>query len=346
VKVNCPHCAFSFDASGGRAGRQTVCPRCREGFDAFAVDETVRLGRPGPPEAGASTPRIGSAGAAGSAVGLQFEEYRIVAELGRGGMGVVYKAEQETLDRPVALKVILAGGAAGPEEIKRFLAEAAAAARLRHPNIVTVHELDVHEGTYYYTMDFIEGRSLDRIIDEGPLDPRRAAEIAGKVARALQYAHRKGIVHRDLKPGNVLIDEAGEPMITDFGLAFDLRKVPDDDAALAAGTPGYMAPEQVLGVRSAVGPACDIYSLGALLYDMLTGLPPFSAANTADVLEAIVKEAPVPPGELRPDLDRALAAICTKCLEKRPEDRWASAAELAEALAGWLRGEPADGDIL
>jgi serine/threonine protein kinase len=330
VDAKCPHCDFDFNASSGRSGKRSVCPRCQKSFDAFAVGDTLQIDRTtGAPQS------FGPRSPVGSAVGQQFEEYCIVEEIGRGGMGVVYRAVQETLDRPVALKMILTGEDAGEEEVQLFLREATAAARLRHPNIVTVYELDVHEGIYYYTMDYIDGKDLDALIGERGMNPREAARIAEKVARALQHAHERGIVHRDLKPGNIIVEESGEPVITDFGLARDARYA-DGDGTEVAGTPAYMAPEQVLGFGRLIGPSCDVYSLGALIYEMLTGLPPFDHEETKRIFEAIVKEQPRPPQELRSELDPELCDLVLKCLRKNPEERHGSAGELADALAAWL----------
>ena len=334
MRAECPHCGFGFDASSGRAAQRTICPRCQRTFNAFAVGDTMDLSgaRPAAPPATA-----GSAPAEAPARVQRFHEYRILGELGRGGMGVVYKAEQETLERQVALKVILAGEAAGAEDIQRFLREAVTAAKLRHPNIVTVYELDVHEGTYYYTMEFIEGQDLGRLIAAGPLPLRRAVILALKVSRALAHAHGKGVVHRDLKPGNIIVDEAGEPMVTDFGLALDLERQ-GRSAAYAAGTPWYMAPEQISGPKEAVGPACDIYALGTVLFEMVTGRVPFEGSKVDDIFEAINSREPPDPRSLRPEVDERLAAICLRCMSKDPQERYA-AADLAAELAGWLARE-------
>jgi serine/threonine protein kinase len=351
MKTVCPHCSFPFDAASGSEGQSAVCPRCQRTFDAFAVGETIDLSArpsgaaapggatellPGPGPEARPRPRSRTSFAAGQ----QFHEYRIVGELGRGGMGVVYRAVQETLERQVALKVILAGQAAGAEEVRRFLREAVTAAKLRHPNIVTVYELDVLDGIYYYTMEYIEGQDLGRLVADGPLPPRRAVILALKVARALDHAHGKGVVHRDLKPGNVILDEAGEPMVTDFGLALDLERGAGA-AAYAAGTPYYMAPEQVDGPKEGIGPACDIYALGVVLFEMLTGRVPFEGAKVEDVFAAVENEEPPDPRELRPGLDATLAGICLRCLRKNPEERYRSAARLAADLAGWLGGDRA-----
>ncbi len=331
MQTSCPKCGFEFDASPGRAGLKAICPRCKKAFDAFSVGETIEIDR----ESG-SVRKTGPHAPVGSVVGKQFQEYRLVEEIGRGGMGVVYKAIQETLDRPVALKMIITGEAAREEEIKRFMAEAAAVARLRHPNVVNIHELDVSEGIYYYTMDFIEGRDLGQLIGKAGMDQRQAAILALKVARALAHTHSRHIIHRDLKPGNIIIDERGEPVLTDFGLACDVRSTEDGNLE-AAGTPEYMAPEQVLGRLERVGPGTDIYSLGALLYEMLVGRPPFREEALADLFNVIVSDKPADPRELRAGLSEELCAITLKCLEKDPVGRYGSAQELAEALGAWLR---------
>jgi serine/threonine protein kinase len=331
--TSCPFCGFDFAAPEGRTGVTAVCPRCRRSFNAYAQGDTLEL-LPG----GRVAAVVGPRSPVGSAVGRQFHEYRIVEEIGRGGMGVVYRAIQETLDRPVALKVILTGPNAGEEDVKRFLREAASAARLRHPNIVTVHELDVHEGIYYYTMDFIEGRNLAQMIGPGGMEPGRAARLAARVALALEHAHRRGIVHRDLKPGNIIVQADGEPVITDFGLACDLRRR-EEETCETAGTPAYMSPEQVLGLPMATEPATDIWSLGALFYEMLTGRPPFSG-GTRELFEAIASQSAPPALQLRPELPPELSSAAMKCLEKNPDDRFPSAAALAERLWQWLEAAP------
>lgn len=335
MQTACPLCGFTFETLGGEAGRCTVCPSCRKIFDALAAGDTLELNPPGTAGEIRPTKAIGPSSPVGSAVGKQFHEYRILKELGRGGMGVVYKAMQETLQRPVALKVILAAEEASEEDIELFLGEAITAAKLRHPNIVTVYELDVHEGIYYYTMDYIEGTNLGQLIVGQGMEPQRAVTIALKVARALNHAHERGVIHRDLKPGNIILDEQGEPMITDFGLALNLERFGRPEPAIA-GTPWYMAPEQICGDKALIGPPTDIYALGAVLYEMLTGRPPFEGGNLKDLLNAISKKEPLDPRDLRRELDAEISAICLRCLRKKPEDRPCSAARLVEALAIWL----------
>ena len=273
----------------------------------------------------------------------EIDDYEVLGELGRGGMGVVYKARHRKLKRLVALKMILAGEHAGAEHLARFYAEAEAVARLPHPNIVQIYEIGEQDGRPYFSLELVDGGSLARVLKGGPLPPRQAAQLVETLARAVAAAHKRGIIHRDLKPGNVLLTADGVPKITDFGLAKSLA----DSGAVAIdrtrsgailGTPNYMAPEQADG--RAVGPGADIYGLGALLYEMLTGRPPFRAATALETLDLLRTREPVPPGRLRPRLPRDLETICLKCLEKEPARRYATAEELADDLRAFLGGEP------
>jgi serine/threonine protein kinase len=267
--------------------------------------------------------------------------YEILAELGRGGMGVVYQARQTALDRNVALKMILAGAHAGTEERRRFQAEAEAAARLQHANIVQVYEVGEAGGLHYFSLEFCPGGSLaDRLRGE-PLPSRDAARLTETLARAVQAAHAAGIVHRDLKPANVLLGADGTPKISDFGLAKRMDGQPGQTASGAlVGTPSYMAPEQAGGRSKDVGPATDVYALGAILYELLTGRPPFRAANPLDTLLLVVSEEPVPPSRLQPGVARDLEAVALKCLEKDPARRYPTAHDLAEDLRRFGTGEP------
>lgn len=270
----------------------------------------------------------------------QFGDYELLAELGRGGMGVVYKARQTSLNRLVALKLILRGRLAGETELARFRAEAEAIARLDHPGIVPIYEVGMQEDQPYFSMRYVEGDTLAKRLTEGPLPPREAAEILVQVARAIDEAHRRGVLHRDLKPANVLLDQAGRPYVTDFGLAKQLT----DEASLThtgavLGTPSYMAPEQAAGSRGRTGPAGDVYSLGAILYAMLTGRPPFQAASPVDTVLLVLEQDPLPPRLINAKADRDLEMIALRCLQKPPELRYASAGELADDLAAYLRGE-------
>ncbi|MBU6400466.1 MAG: serine/threonine protein kinase [Verrucomicrobia bacterium] len=269
-------------------------------------------------------------------------DYELLGEIARGGMGVVYKARQVSLNRPVAVKMILSGALASEAEIKRFRTEAEAAANLHHPNIVSIHEVGEFQGQNYFSMDLVEGRDLGEIIrSEGPIPPRRAAAYVRGIAEAIQYAHQRGIFHRDLKPSNVLIDPTDQPRITDFGLA----KRAQEDRGLTVsgavmGTPNYMAPEQAAGRLDQVGPATDVYSLGAILYELLTGQAPFRGGSFQETLLRVIQAPPAAPRKLNPNVPRPLEIICLKCLEKSRDRRYATARELAEDLARFLDREP------
>ena len=270
-----------------------------------------------------------------------FGDYELVEEIARGGMGVVYKAKQVSLNRTVALKMILAGDFSSPAMVERFQTEAEAAARLEHPNIVPIYEIGIHEGLHYFSMRFLEGGTLTQALAGEKFESRRAAELMVKVARAVHHAHQRGILHRDLKPGNILLDAAGEPHVADFGLA----KLLEHDSALTQsatilGTPSYMAPEQAEGHTKEATTAVDIYSLGAILYELLTARPPFTGASPLDVLMQVREREPASPQALNRDLPRDLAVICLKCLEKDPVRRYGSAEALAEELQRWLADEP------
>ena len=268
-------------------------------------------------------------------------EYELLEELGRGGMGVVYKARQNKLHRLVALKMILAGEHAGEKELARFRSEGEAAARLQHPNIVQIFEIGEHEGHPYFSLEFVEGGSLAQKLDGTPLPPRKAAGLVETLARAMHAAHQAGIVHRDLKPANVLLTADGMPKITDFGLAKKLDDAAGPTASNAImGTPSYMAPEQAGGDSKAVGPAADVYALGAILYELLTGRPPFRAETPLDTILQVVTVDPVPPRQLQPKAPRDLETICLKCLEKDPHKRYSSAEALAEDLRRFQAHEP------
>jgi WD40 repeat protein/tetratricopeptide (TPR) repeat protein len=266
--------------------------------------------------------------------------YELLSEMGRGGMGVVYRARQTRLGRVVALKMILAGGHADEQELKRFRNEAEAVARLQHPNIVQIHEVGEHEGLPFLSLEFCGGESLENKLAGTPLPPAEAAALVETLARAMHAAHQKGVVHRDLKPANVLLTEDGLPKITDFGLAKRLDDIGHTATGTVMGTPSYMAPEQARGTGGATAPAVDVYALGALLYECLTGRPPFRAATTLDTLAQVVSDDPVPPRRLQPKTPRDLETICLTCLRKEPAKRYASAGELADDLHRFLRDEP------
>jgi WD40 repeat protein len=266
--------------------------------------------------------------------------YEVQAEIGRGGAAAVYLARHVALGRHVALKVMLAGARAGAEQHWRFREEAEAVARLQHPNIVQVFEVGEAEGAPYLALEYVDGGTLADRLRGSRLPAPAAAAMAETLARAVHAAHEHGIVHRDLKPANILLTRAGTPKITDFGLArqLDDRQHRTHTGAVL-GTPGYMAPEQAAGRSRQIGPAADVYALGAVLYEMLTGRPPFQGESTADTLQQVQFCEPVPPGRLRPNLPRDLQTICLKCLQKEPAKRYRSAADLADDLRRFLAGE-------
>jgi tetratricopeptide (TPR) repeat protein/tRNA A-37 threonylcarbamoyl transferase component Bud32 len=267
--------------------------------------------------------------------------YEVEAVLGRGGMGVVYKARHPRLNRTVALKMLLAGPYAGPGELERFLREAETVAGLRHANIVQVHEAGDVDGRPYFTMEFVEAGSLAQKLAGTPQPARQAAALVAAVAEAVHAAHQRGIVHRDLKPDNILLTADGTPKITDFGLARRLEGAAGlTQSGAPLGTPSYMAPEQAEGKSREVGPAADIYALGAILYELLTGRPPFRAETAAETLRQVISQDPVPPSRLNAAVSRDPETICLKCLEKDPQRRYPSAAALAEDLYRFDRNEP------
>jgi len=273
--------------------------------------------------------------------GVSLPGYEIAGELGRGAMGVVYKARQVALDRWVALKMVLSGAHAGENQLARFAAEAKAVAALQHPNIVQIYEIGIHEGLPYFTLELVDGGTLSQKVHRQPQPPAQAAHLVETLARAIAYAHRHGVIHRDLKPGNVMLTGEGIPKIADFGLAKRLEDTSGQTKSGAVlGTPSYMAPEQARGESHAVGATVDVYALGAMLYELLTGRPPFEAATVMETMLAVTRDEPVPPSRLQPHTPRDLETICLKCLDKDPAKRYASAEALAEDLRRYLSGEP------
>jgi WD40 repeat protein len=301
----------------------------------------------------ADSPSVPDVTAAPAAFAPSVAGYEVLGELGRGGMGIVYRARHTALKRLVAIKMIRLGAYAGPEEIKRFLTEAAAVARLQHPNIVQIYEVGEADGLRYFSLELVEGGNLQALLAQSPLAPVEAARLVETLARAMHYAHSRGIIHRDLKPANVLLSplpdgekEAGArgigvPKITDFGLAKQL----DDDSVqtqtgAVMGTPSYMAPEQAAGRTAEVGPQTDVYALGAILYDCLTGRPPFKGASIRETLDQVCTAEPLAPSRLQPKCPRDLETICLTCLHKDAARRYASAEALADDLRRFLEGRP------
>jgi len=276
-----------------------------------------------------------------------FGDYELLEEIARGGMGVVYRARQKSLNRIVALKMIVGGPLASAAAIQRFRAEAQTVASLQHPNIVAIHEIGEHEGQPFFSMDYVKGQNLAGLLRDGPLLARRAAGYVKIIAEAVDYAHQRGILHRDLKPSNVLIDPFDQPRITDFGLAKRLENAEPGtrNAELTVtgqvlGSPNFMAPEQAQGRQREVGPASDMYSMGAMLYHLVTGRPPFQAATLTEVLQQVVTTEPAAPRLLNPGVPRDLETICLKCLEKEVQRRYPTAQDLAEDLGRFLQDQP------
>jgi WD40 repeat protein len=339
--------------AGATAGAATDAPGSHAGAgDAVVTPRTEPTSGPPPDPASATVndrrvdgATVASVGAPREATALRAASaipgYEIVGELGRGGMGVVYRARQILLNRAVALKMILAGQHAGGEAAARFLAEAEAVAKLQHPNIVQIFHIDEHDGFPFFEMEFVGGGSLADRLDGTPRPAREAARLVETLARAMAEAHRRGVVHRDLKPGNILLTPEGVPKVADFGLA----KLVDVESGLTRtdsvlGSPSYMAPEQAEDKNKGIGPAADLYALGAILYELLVGRPPFRGATVLETLNQVKTAEPVSPSRLVPGLPRDLETIALKCLQKEPPRRYASADALGEDLRRFLAGEP------
>ena len=352
----CPKCGWEIPADAPEGG----CPGCllESGLNLLS-DEAVAGG-----DLSAVAPKAFGAAKAGSAkaddpghvdkpahaatkserlaaILGELGDYELLEEVGRGGQGVVFRARQKSLNRTVALKVISLGQWASKAHVKRFRREAEAAARLDHPSIVPIHEVGEHDSQCYFSMQFIEGGQLDEVIKREPMSIRQAAELIAKVSRTVHYAHQHGILHRDIKPGNILLDQKGEPHLTDFGLA---RLVETESTVTRTlevlGTPSYMAPEQAGGKNIQLTAATDVYGLGAVLYQLLTSHPPFAGGTTYETIKLLLDTEPRQPRLLNPKIDRDLSTICLKCLEKDPERRYSSALALAEDLEHWLKHEP------
>ena len=312
--------------------RAPSCPKCgalifpegSEGFCGACLLETAL-------EAEAST----------NEVLLDFGDYELLEEIGRSGQGVVYRARQKGLNRIVALKVIGLGHWATEAHLRRFRTEAEAAAQLDHPSIVPIYDIGERDGACYFSMKLVEGGQLDELVRCRPLSIREAAQLIAKVARTLHYAHERGVLHRDVKPGNILLDKRGEPHLTDFGLARLVEKESNVTRTMdVLGTPSYMAPEQAAGANENLTSATDIYGLGAVFYHLLSGQPPFAGGTTYETIKMVLEKEPRNPRLWNARIDRDVATICLKCLEKDPSRRYASALQLAEDLERWLKHEP------
>src|SRR5437867_79896 len=304
-----------------------LCPACvlETGLGTLADELVAGIDDPGHP----------------TEVLMEFGDYELLEEIGRGGQGVVYRARQKSLNRTVALKVIRLGQWATQAHLKRFRREAESAANLDHPCIVPIYEVGEREGSCYFSMKFIDGGQLDEVAKRTPISIRNAAELIAKLARTVHYAHEHGILHRDIKPGNILLDAKGEPHLTDFGLARLLEtKSTVTHTMDVLGTPSYMAPEQARGHNEQLTSATDVYGLGAVFYQLLTGHPPFAGGTTYETVRLVLETEPRQPRLWNRKIDRELSTICLKCLEKDSTRRYSSALALAEDLEHWLKHEP------
>jgi serine/threonine protein kinase/Tfp pilus assembly protein PilF len=325
----CPKCGAEIPADAPEGG----CPGCllETALGALANEDESLLD-----SARHAKRHVGSV-----EVLTQFGDYELLEEIGRGGQGVVFRARQKSLNRTVALKLLSLGQWASKADLKRFRREAEAAANLDHPCIVSIYEVGEREGSCYFSMRFVEGGQLDEVVRHMPMSIRQAAELIAKMARTVHYAHEHGILHRDIKPGNILLDQKGEPHLTDFGLARLVETESTMTRTLEVlGTPSYMAPEQAVGNNAAVSKATDVYGLGAVLYQLLTDHPPFAGGTTFETIKLVLDTEPRQPRLWNRKIGRDLSAICLKCLEKDPKRRYSSALALAEDLEHWLKHEP------
>ena len=315
---------------------QGLCSVCL--FDTGLTILTDSLGGPNAKDFGADN---GATSTDPEELFTASDDYELLEEIGRGGQGVVYRARQKSLNRTVALKVIGISHWRTKAHLKRFRLEAEAAARLNHPFVVPIHEIGQRKGRCYFSMGLVEGGRLDEIAKGEPMLPRQATQVIAKLARTVHYAHQHGIIHRDIKPGNILLDTKGEPYLTDFGVARLLETENDATCTIeVSGTPSYMAPEQAHANNGHVSSATDVYGLGAVLYQLLAGQPPFTGGTPFETVRLLLETEPRQPGLLNPKVDRDLSTICLKCLEKDPKRRYSAALALAEDLEHWLRHEP------
>ncbi len=325
----CPRCGTAYAEKLAAPTGESVCLGCLFSVARPPADEPALADR----QTVASTPRDRDL--------PSFPNYEVLGVVGTGGMGVVYKARQKGLDRLVALKVLRPSVAESEEGIRRFLLEARSAAKIQHPHVVSIHEVSSVDDHPFFTMDYIEGRSLSEALKDPSQSIRDFAVCLRKVALAIHHGHAMGIIHRDLKPANILLDRSGEPRVTDFGIAKDIRsdsRITDSGASV--GTPCYMAPEQARGESDGTGPATDVYALGALLYECLTKRPPFEGRTIAETMHKVLQETPIPPRRIAPNAPKALEAVALRALEKAPEARYPSALSFAEDLERYLAGRP------
>jgi len=331
IRQTCPQCGAPLPSEGWSG----LCPKCLVRVSLEVVAGTGAEGAGGAP-----VPEVLTTMTREELL-RRFGDYELLEEIARGGMGVVYKARQVSLNRIVAVKMILAGQLAGVAEVQRFRAEAEAAANLNHPNIVAIHEIGRQDGQHFFSMDYVEGQNLAEFVGQKPVLPKRAAKYLKTIAEAIQYAHERGILHRDLKPSNILIDQSGQPRLTDFGLAKRMKG--DSDLTISGqvlGSPNFMPPEQASGKRGRIGPQSDIYGLGAILFYVLTARPPFAAESMTETLQLVVNTEPLSPRLLNPSVPRDLETICLKCLSKEPHQRYPSALALSEELERFLQDKP------
>src|SRR5437660_2074381 len=334
----------------GDATRE-VCPACllETGLGLLSDEPIAGVADPGPYDSlhtldgkkAARSAHHGESVPRRTKILSDFGDYELLQEMGRGGQGVVYRAHQKSLNRIVALKVIGLGPWTTEAHLKRFRREAEAAASLEHPCIVPIYEVGEREGCCYFSMKFVEGGQLDEVVRRAPISIRQGTELVAKVARTVHYAHEHNILHRDIKPGNILLDQRGEPHLTDFGLARLVETKSTITRTMEVlGTPSYMAPEQAVGNNASITSATDVYGLGAVLYQLLTGHPPFAGGTTFETVRLVLDTEPRQPRLLNPKVDRDLATICLMCLDKDPQRRYSSALALAEDLERWLKHEP------
>jgi eukaryotic-like serine/threonine-protein kinase len=334
------------------------CGSCQSRLEALATDNTGTLAAEEPPDANGngypslpdktitfspclpSTPDPAADPLAAETTLPDVPGYEILCRLGRGGMGVVYKARHQKLNRIVALKMILAGEHADADRLARFHVEAEAVARLRHPNIVEIYDIGLANGMPYFALEYLSGGSLKQLFQQGPLPPQLSAELLATLAQAIHTAHLAGIVHRDLNPTNVLLAEDGTVKITDFGVAKRREAPTQTKVGHIIGTPAYMAPEQAKGESESVGPVSDVYALGAILYEALTGQPPFQGKTVMQILRKVQNDDPVPPRQLAARVPADLETVCLKALRKEPKERYATAQEFADELDRFLHDEP------